>query len=241
MNCLDFRRHLAIDPATRDSVFLAHQETCARCAEAGERAQGFELQLASALNIALPEGLADRILLRQTTETRHAARFDRRPAWWRMAAMLLLAIGAAGGAYRTLHREAIADLAVAHLPHETFALSSRADILPDEVRAMFAAVGTPLAGAPGQVNYLHRCPVGRDTTVHMVVQRDEGPVTLIYFAKHVERERQSFERNNVVGRQVPMGDGTLILLASQDRSFDLLESTWRSAIVGSTSDSIGSI
>lgn len=243
MNCLEFRRQLATDPGSREARFLAHEGECARCANAAAEARAFENRLSAALAVPVPEGLADRILLRQTTDLRHAdapARGAPLPGWLKIAAAVVLAVGGAGGAAWFHFAGAdLAELSVAHLPHEPMALSSRASIRPEEVSAMFASVDAPLVGSPGEINYLHRCRVGKDMTVHMVVQAADGPVTLLYFVDRKAGERRSFERNGVVGRQVPMGAGTLMLMASQDHSFDGLEQTWRGAIAGSTHEAAG--
>ncbi len=243
MNCLEFRRLLATDPGSREARFLAHEGECGRCATAAAEARAFEGRLFAALAVPVPEGLADRILLRQTTDLRHGdtpVRRGSQPGWLKIAAAVVLAVGGVGGATWLHYAGAdLAELSVAHLPHEPMALSARARIRSEEVNAMFASVDAPLIGTPGEVNYLHRCRVGKDMTVHMVVQAAEGPVTLLYFVDRKATDRRSFERNGVVGRQVPMGSGTLMLMASQDHSFDALEQTWRGAIVGATHEAAG--
>lgn len=243
MNCLEFRRQLATDPTTREPRFQAHEAGCGRCAAAAADARAFEGRLIAALAVPVPEGLADRILLRQTTDLRNADAAPRRaapPGWLKIAAAVVLAVGGVGGATWFHFASAdLAELSVSHLPHEPMALSSRARIRPEEVNAMFASVDAPLVGTPGEINYLHRCRVGKDMTVHMVVQATDGPVTLLYFVDRKAAERRSFERNGVVGRQVPMGAGTLMLMASQDHNFDALEHTWRGAIVGATHEAAG--
>ena len=77
MNCLEFRRQLAVDPKTRDAVFLQHKQECPRCAEAYARAMLFEASLAEAMAVPVPENLAERILFAQATEQRKQARVNR--------------------------------------------------------------------------------------------------------------------------------------------------------------------
>ena len=68
MNCLDFRRQLAAVPEGLDADALAHGADCTRCAQARNEALAFESKLRDVLAVPVPESLADRILLRQTTE-----------------------------------------------------------------------------------------------------------------------------------------------------------------------------
>ena len=68
MNCVEFRRQLLLDPQVDDVQFRQHASDCMRCAEAQQRALGFESALHSALAVPVPAQLAEAILLRQTTE-----------------------------------------------------------------------------------------------------------------------------------------------------------------------------
>ncbi|MBP7625203.1 MAG: DUF3379 family protein, partial [Xanthomonadales bacterium] len=67
MNCLEFRRAIGTDPRGLDAAALAHRAQCPRCSEAHERALGFERALVAAIAIPVPDTLAERILLHQTT------------------------------------------------------------------------------------------------------------------------------------------------------------------------------
>src|SRR5438309_498118 len=99
MNCLEFRRLLATDPTHRDAAFNEHRANCAACAEAAQRADAFEAQLARALSVPAPAGLADQILLHQTTQSRRQPRAFRGPMLWRIAAAVVLMLGAGLVAY----------------------------------------------------------------------------------------------------------------------------------------------
>lgn len=233
MNCLEFRRVLATEPASARGDFAAHREACASCAEAFARATAFEADLKRALAVEPPEGLADKILLRQTTESRRARGFGG-PAWARLAAALVLGLGVAALGYRWWSWRDIGEVAIAHLPHEPYALTAHAQVPTDKVRAAFDRYGVRLAAAPAPVDYVQNCRVGTLHAVHMVMQREEGPVTVMYFADRKERQAERFERGGLMGRAIPIGQGTLVLLAAQDHSFDSIEAAWRDSLVGPT-------
>ncbi|HET7842931.1 MAG TPA: DUF3379 family protein [Xanthomonadales bacterium] len=230
MNCIDYRRQLAAVPDALDASALAHEAECPRCTQARGEAQQFEAALRGALAVPVPDSLADRILLHQTTEARRARGVRRRAVAWRVAAVLALAV--AGGLFWRVQQvnQPLPDIAVAHLSHEPYALASRAQVPLAQVRTMFAARGVPLPGDPGEVDYLNLCPLGRDAAVHMVVQTDRGPVTVYYVVGRHVPARAVWQRNGVVGRSVPMADGTLVLLADHDDRFDALESRWARAL-----------
>jgi len=231
MNCLEFRRQLAVDPGARSVVFLEHREACAACAEATVRADGFESSLRRALAVPVPEGLAERILLAQTTAQRQGRQGSNR-RWFAIAAAAVLTLLSGAIGYRVLLKPSLAEISVAHIPHEPQALTARALVAESDVQAAFARYQVRLASEPQPVNYVHNCPVADSHAVHMVVQRVEGPVTVMYYADRHERKRADFQRDGLMGRSVPMAQGTLVLLSANDRSFDALELAWRGSIEG---------
>ena len=92
MDCLEFRRLLGSDPRVADAAARAHLETCPRCQDAYARAQAFEARIAQAMAVAVPEGLADRILLNQLTNERQRRASGFRYGWIALAAAASLAI-----------------------------------------------------------------------------------------------------------------------------------------------------
>ena len=239
MNCLEFRRAIGTDPRNLDEAADAHRGQCARCNDALQRALGFERTLGAAFALPVPEGLADRLLLAQLTAIRHE---PARPRWraWSLAAALMLsiALGASFGWHWISLNAPMPDLAVAHLAHEPVALSSRAIVAASDVRAMFTALGAPLRHAPGTVHYLMNCALGRHRVAHMVLQRESGPVTALYVPR-LHEPRQDFSRAGVRGRELPVADGTLILLAASDREFDAIGAQFLGAFAGGDGGAVG--
>jgi hypothetical protein len=230
MNCLEFRRHLASDPRARQVDFIAHREQCGRCAEAQARALAFEDRLGRSLAVPVPEGLSDRVLLRQSTVALRERRQGHRATAWRIAAVLALGIGVGSLWVVSAPVQALPALAVGHLSHEPHALKATATVSLSELRARFAAREVGLVDDPGPVNYLNPCRLGRQSALHMVVQTADGPVTVYYVVGRVEPDRSNWQRDGLMGRSVPARDGTLVLLASSDRAFDALERNWIRAL-----------
>lgn len=239
MNCLEFRRAVGTAPRHLDEDALAHRAACPRCSEAFERALAFERSLSAAVAIPVPANLAERILLHQTTAALHAPRTARR-SWWSIAAaaVLGLALVATFGWRWWSANASLAELAIAHLAHEPFALSARAEVDEDAVRTMFAALGAPVARSPGPVHYLNDCRLGERRSLHMVLQRDSGPVTAMYVPR-LHEPRRDFEGMGVRGRETPVGAGTLILLAADAREFDAIESQFHLAFGGGDGSAFG--
>jgi Protein of unknown function (DUF3379) len=241
MDCLEFRRALGIDPRLPDPAARAHLEDCARCHDAYLRAQAFDARLAQALTVALPEGLADRILLTQlTAERRRRAGGLRRYAWVALAAAAALVV-AIGVRREVLISEPLPDLVVAHVNgEERPALKLRAPIPAVDVEHAFADRGVKLASVPEGISYVHKCPVGIYSTVHMVMPRDDQPVSVLYFTDYHVPAEKDFRHGDLSGREVPIAKGTLVMLAESTGSFDSLAHAWRDAIEGPAETAAGS-
>lgn len=231
MNCLEYRRQLGADPRRESPEMLEHRRECSGCAAHHARSLGFELQLRRSLAIAAPDGLAERILLAQATVERREHGSQRRYLGWAMTAAVLLVV--AVGVIGLSPGPAFADAMVRHMQHEPESFASRLAMPESEVLRRFAQRGVKLVGAlPPGISYASPCPVGSYLSVHMVMPQDDGPVTVIYIAHHRESDRDDFRKADVVGRSVPMGDGTLVLMAAHATRFDALETAWRESLEG---------
>lgn len=228
MNCLEFRRRLGIDPQCGEVDFVRHRQDCARCAEACERAIGFESALRRALAVAPPPQLAESILLAQATRQQRQRQHYRRGAMLALAASVVLAFGIG----MRVEATPLSTQAVEHLREEA-AVLTRTKLIPATlVQAAFATRGIALHSIPGGISFVGCCPMQRHLTVHMVMPGGSGPVTVIYVVDDHERGREDFQRDGWQGRSVPMGQGTLVMLAQDANQFDRVESVWRAALQG---------
>jgi uncharacterized protein DUF3379 len=242
MDCLEFRRLLLSDPRVTDAAARAHLESCPRCQDAYARAQALEARIASALAVAVPEGLADRMLLAQITEERGRRATGFRYGWIALAAAALLVV--AVGLFTRREGAApqgLPDLVLAHITgEERGAMDLRAPVRAAEIDRAFADRGVHLASVPEGVSYVHKCPVGDYKTVHMVMPVEDKSVAVVYVTRYRAPGVTNFERGGWEGREVPIADGTLVMLGPSAGAFDRIEHTWRDAIQGPAQTAAGS-
>jgi uncharacterized protein DUF3379 len=241
MNCLEFRRLLGSDPRVADAAAREHLESCPRCQDAYARAQAFEARLAQAMTVALPEGLADRILLNQLTDERHRRASGFRYGWIALAAAASFALAIGIVRHQRSVGASLPDLVVEHVNgEERSALQLREPVPSQLVERAFADRGVRLASVPAGISYVQKCPVGEYRIVHMVMPQGDQPVTVMYVTHYHAPGPESFERGALRGREVPIADGTLVMVAANDASFDALEHTWRDALEGPPQIAAGS-
>lgn len=238
MDCLEFRRRLAAEPQARDPELDAHRDGCTACAAAWERAQQGERELLAALQVPLPAGLVERVLLAQATgASRQHVR--RRRLALALAASLLLGVVGGGLLWRRQDAHSLPALAVAHMPEEIHSLDLTRPISAQAINKGFAVRGLHLRGPlPGDVTYVHDCPVGPYLTVHLVSRVDNTSVAVLYVPGEHAGVMRNFDRDGWRGRIVPLQHGRLVLLTDRAnrQTFDRVATTvsrdWRVAIDG---------
>lgn len=186
MNCFEFRRSLLADPRLRTHEQEQHLVQCAGCAELAREIEGFEARLEQAINVAVPDALAERVLLRHKS----GARATRA---WALGAFFAAALAAAvylfrgaGGEREPVYSAAAlgtghpAVAAIAHvLADEPRMLAQARSVDPAAARAAFARLGLNLPAVDTAVLYFDRCPMTGGTGYHAVLHGPFGRVTLI--------------------------------------------------------------
>ncbi len=175
MNCLDFHRAKLADPRRLCEEARSHVQTCPDCAAFARGVDEGERRLEEALASPVPDGLADRIILRSRSKG---------PAWraWAMAAGVVLAVVAAlFYAGQSRHAaDQYARLAIEHVvtEPESFSMLNAAEAPP--VAELVRASGGRLKAPLGSVRYVKLCPMEQGGTGwHIVFETSEGLATLL--------------------------------------------------------------
>jgi hypothetical protein len=184
MNCLDFRRVALAQPRHLDPAARGHAASCPACQATLERELRLDERVRASLDVPVPDGLADRVLVGEGLRRRVA------PVRWAVAATVLLAAVAwwvppelAG---RDLAREALA-----HVAEEPQALRLRFAVPPRDLATALAGQGLRLVAEAGQVTYSQLCPMAHGHARHVVIRTAQGPVTLFLLPGESDRLRRA--------------------------------------------------
>ena len=212
MNCLAFRRAKLADPNRLSDQALAHLSGCRMCQAFARRIEANEKRLVRALSVPVPDGLAERVILRAT---------GRKPAspyrLWALAATVLLTTGI-GLAW--LNRPSpeprydFAASAIAHVKHEPESFTTIRDADPARFATILAEFGADLRAPIGKVRYVRLCPVPEGTAWHMVFETEDGLVTLMLIPGHQPRGKNLFEEKDGMSALVrTAGQGYYVIVA----------------------------
>jgi len=171
MNCLEFHREKLADSRRLSPEARSHAQTCASCDAFARSVDEAERGLEQALATSVPEGLAERIILRSHPGKR---------TWraWALAAGIVLAV-AAGFAGLRPGEDKYARLAIEHVVMEPESFTTMHNAEPEAFRAAVQEFGAAVKQPLEHVRYVKLCPVEGGFGWHVVFETPDGLATLI--------------------------------------------------------------
>lgn len=233
MDCAEFRRRLLVDPRDDELVSAAQLRVCPDAPEQLAEALALEQRLQRALAVPVPGDLAEAIL----TAVPAAANAPVGKKPWRLkwplamaAALVAVALVVGWPRWQTSATENLIAASVDHLAHEPYALTRTSQVPTPLIESMFKRAGVDIDAAAFDLNYLNRCPLGKQWSIHMVLQSASGPVTLMYVPGADGIDRIDTRHDMVAVRALPHSHGALVMLAENNQDFDQIEQRWRQAL-----------
>jgi len=209
MNCKQFQNLLMEDPSCEDDAFLSHKAHCASCAREWTQAQEFEALLRKALSVK-PEKELQVGLSRQ------------RPSdwWWQTAVrvvsvLLLIGVSVAGFnlAHQLFSTEDLHALVVRHIQKEPEMLGQKPPLGEIELMEVLSHMGFSLSAMPAVVTAAAPCWIREGRGMHLVVQGDRGPVTILLMpGEHVQQSRKVIAVS-LSGKLVPTDWGSMAVVS----------------------------
>jgi hypothetical protein len=237
----EFKRLLGADPTSRDPDLLAARKASPELEQAAREADELERKLNHALRIAAPEDLLANILaVTDQSQVEHAAP---RRHWmpFALAATLLLAVGATGIVWN-LNRgaESVEDYLVAHYAMDGAELEAKAaGQQATNVQAILAEVDYEARPEFARlVGFIKYCPTPDGKGVHMVLNTERGPVTVILMPTTSVDDGESRLENGMQAQLVSLSRGSIAVMGADAGSVEHLASRVRESILPSASASV---
>ena len=184
MNCLEFHREKLADPRLLSETARAHAHGCPSCAAFSRSVDEADAKLAHTLSVPVPEGLSERVLLRQQGAGRMAWRA------WALAAGIAAGILSATLYLNYFPADHYARLAIEHVVGEPESFSTVYNAEPKSVDRALRSVGGSIKAPFGRVRYVKLCPLQEGGTGwHIVFETPHGLATLILVPDRHARSR----------------------------------------------------
>jgi len=233
MDELEFRRFLLSTPQPEDANEIARiSQAIAQDSSKAKFAQHvyqMEEQLKSAVNIDVPDGLYDKLILRQTLSC-HNEKKSKTRIQFALAASITLTLGLLlnfmqfSPAYNTL-----GDYALAHMYHEDDhfdnASASRIDL--NTLNEKMATFGGTFSKSLGELISADYCRFDATKSLHLVFQGKSNPVTVFIVPK---KDGVTFETtfgdSRYSGLSQAHNENNIIVVSDEDESLQ----QWQSVI-----------
>ncbi|WP_319380911.1 DUF3379 family protein [Thiomicrorhabdus sp.] len=258
MNELKFRQKLLSDPNALDDEMLAFLAQHPEQAQSVKRVRQFDQVLEELFDVEPPEGLKERILLKNSYELVEAAQkssqesstvestpeTDSAPAFkgvtvmpekreevrrlsWIMrfpslmaASVFALALLVGGSLYyshqhRTLDGQDYITHIIKHIEADPELMTAyKVPENPHEIQALFSKVGAQLQKPIESMSYAGECDVEGQKGLHIVMQDEQGPVTIIVMPGNRLSAMQAFQSSGYHGELIPVKGGVVAIVAN---------------------------
>lgn len=216
MNCLEFRRRIGAEPATRDPAVDGHRADCATCAAYRDELLAMDALLARAMRIPLrPVVVRDR---RPAGRRRGTGAPERR--WLALAASLVVGILVAATLWVSYPAPTLAGEVLGHVSHEPDAWNARDPLGAATVAAVLAPSGIRLRDGAGTVTFARRCFFSGHWVPHLVVQSAAGPVTVLLLAHREVEAPLTIEGHEFTGVVLPAPRGSIAIVGPDATGLD---------------------
>lgn len=235
MNFTEFKRLLGAEPRSTDPAILSARKTAPEFEAAATEAEQLEDLIEQALSIPVPDGLIEDIV----NISRQAPAHDHGRHWLPMAlaASFLIAVGVAGVTWN-LNRgwSSVEEYVIDHYRHD-------GDLLPaavsaEDVQSLFSGLDTQAAPALASiVGVIKYCPTPDGKGIHMILNTESGPVTVIYMPETRVTDREQFAFDDVDALLVSLGSGSAAIIGPDEQSISNLYAFVQDSIIPSPDSS----
>lgn len=242
--CSECRDALAANPSTE--AVREHLEKCADCRAWRDELRALDLRIAKALAVPVPPldlpGLSELPEQPEATVTAKVTGIDGprarrivRSGWFALAASVLVAVtlGVYFGGGK-VSAQSLGEQVLTHIDHESFSLvvSDRA-VGTDRLARIVPAGIARLGPDTGLVTYAQSCVINGHTVPHLVVQGEQGPVTILLMSEEKVDGPQRIANEKLQGVILPVGDGSIAIVGEHGNDLGQLGEavknsvTWR--------------
>ena len=215
MNFTEFKRRLGSEPLGKDPEILRARESSPEFEQAAVEAERFEEKLEHAASVPVPDNLLKEL---QTISQQTPGASDR-SGWWRMAlaASVLIAVGAAGLTWKLNPSwDSVEDYLVDHYRHDgAKVLAMAPEATKQDVQSILAGFDVEAAPALADiVGVIKSCPTPDGKGVHMVLNTQAGPVTVIYMPDTTVSDGKVHAFDNVQAILVELQHGSAAIIGA---------------------------
>lgn len=199
MNCQEFRLAAGADPQHLPSVAQAHLRDCPACAQYLAEIVDLDARLKRALSVTVPPA---RRRLAVESHRRYLA----------LAASVVFAVAIGVGGWLVFAPQGLAADVVEHMRGEPDSWASTTPATDATLETAMQRGGAWFTTMPGRFVYVQSCWFRGHYVPHLVLETDQGPVTLMLLRHEKLNERKTFDEDGYRGVLLPVDAGAIAVV-----------------------------
>lgn len=219
MDDLEFRRRAYAEPDCKDKEFIEYKNKSIENRHFIDELNQLDESLKTAMQVNPPEDLLQRIKLKQTLDYHRSS--QKRYRYWSMVASVFLVIALLFVYQPGTHEHSESNLTASvlhHIYNELDHLQEQQNKSLSQVNTLLSRFGGNMSELVGNVNYLGSCDIANDAGVHMVVQGEVGPITVMFLPNISVSDKQEIFDKRFKGLIVPKGKGSIAIVGEKTES-----------------------
>ncbi len=233
MNFSEFKKLIGADPWSQDPEVLRARNAAPEFEQAAGDAEAFERKLQSALHVQAPTDLLKDI---KKISQQPAQRRNWMPL--ALAASLIIAVGAVTMVWKQSHQwDSVEAYLADHYSHDGPAMLGHTsdDISEQEIADMTGRIMASLNASAGQqltgrIKFIKFCPTPEGRGAHMVVNTDQGPMTIIFMPGTQVTDGEMVEFDQMHAYMVDLEHGSAAIIGRQSQAVKGLERLVRNSL-----------
>jgi len=185
MDDLTFRRTVYSDPFIKSKELIEAAKNDPKKQAFWDEVKQMEGELQQAMNIPVPEGLADKLLLKQSMK-KHTERKKRQPWYLAMAASLVVA-SVLTVSMLNQPTTSLNDDVLAHMRHLDFEVNSSQSVNLDMVNTKLASFNGSISEGLGEILSAKFCYLDSIKSLHITIKGDDGISSLFVMPSKTEK------------------------------------------------------
>lgn len=216
MDDLEFRRTLYADPNDINDEIREAIAKDPKKQDFHNEVKLLDSKMRKASQVDVPSDLVHKLILRQTMQS-HKANKKRNIVQLAMAASVAFVAGISFTLWQQSHLLDLSKQAIAHVKYEgSYALDAQENVSLQQVNAKLAKFGGELSDDIGRIYYANFCDFENVRSLHMVVEGEDGKLTVFVVPHDDEHLTEGFSRDNQYDSQAVDFNRASIIVVGED-------------------------
>jgi hypothetical protein len=222
MDDLTFRKTIYANPYTTDPAVIEAAAKDSKKQAFWNEIKLMENQLKAAMDIPVPENLAEKLILRQSLSSYKSAS-HKRPWYLGLAAAVAFASVLSIGVLKTGNGKLSEDI-FAHMSHTTFEVMSASNVSIEAINDKLASFNGHMNGNIGEVLSANYCYLDEIKSLHMIIRGESGITSLFVMPDSIsESISDSFSNATYHGTSFLLQSAKVIVVGETDADVEQLK------------------